>query len=55
MKRSKLRNKFNRDRNHENWSNSKFQRNYFVNLLRKTEKQYYENLSVINVMDDQTF
>ena len=55
MKRSKLRNKFNRDRNHENWSNFKFQRNYFVNLLRKTEKQYYENLSVINVMDDQTF
>ena len=55
MKRSKLRNRFNRDRNHEIWSNFKFQRNYVVKLLRKTEKQYYENLSVKNVMDNQTF
>ena len=55
MKRSKLRNKFNRNRNRENWYNFKFQRNYCVNLLRKTKKQYYENLSVKNVMDNQTF
>ena len=54
MKRSKLRNKFNRNRNHENWCNFKFQRNYCVNLLRKMKKQY-ENLSVNNVMDSQTF
>ena len=55
MKRSKLRNKFNRNRNYENWCNFKFQRNYCVNLLRKTKKQYYENLSVKNVMDNQTW
>ena len=55
MKISKLRNKFNRNRNHENWCNSKFQRNYCVNLLSKTKKQYYKNLSVKNVMDNQTF
>ena len=36
MKRSKLRNKFNGNRNHENWCNFKFQRNYCVNL-RKTK------------------
>ena len=54
MKGSKLRNKFNRNRNHENWCNFKFQRNYCVNLLRKTKKQY-ENLNVDNVMDNQTF
>ena len=55
MKRSKLRNKFNRNRNHENWCNFKFQRNYCVNLLRKTKKQYYKNLNVKNVVDNQTF
>ena len=54
MKRSKIRNKFNRNRYHENWCNFKFQRNYCVNL-RKTKKQYYENLSVKNIMDNQTF
>ena len=55
MKRSKLKNKFNRNRNHENWCNFKFQRNYCVNLLRKTKKQYYKNLNVKNVVDNQTF
>ena len=55
MKRSKLRNKFNRNRNHENWCNSKFQRNYCVILLRKMKKQYYKNLNVKNVVDNQTF
>ena len=55
MKRLKLRNKFNKNRNHENWCNFKFQRNYWVRLLKKTKKQYYENLSVKNVMDNQIF
>ena len=55
MKRSKLRKKFNRNRNHENWRNFKFQTNYCVNLLRKTKKQYYKNLNVKNVVDNQTF
>ena len=55
MKRSKLRNKFNRNRNHENWCNFKTQRSYCVNFLRKTKKQCYENLSVKNAMDRQTF
>ena len=52
MGTSKLRSKFNRSRNHENWCTFKFQRNYYVNLLRKTKKR---NLSVKNVMDNQTF
>ena len=54
MKRSKLRNKLNRNRNPENWCNFKFQRKHCVNFLRKTKKQYYENSSVKNVMDNQT-
>ena len=52
MGTSKLGSKFNRSRNHENWCNFKFQRNYYVNLLRKTKKR---NLSVKNVMENQTF
>ena len=44
--RKEILNKFNRNRNHENWCNFKFQRNYYVNVLRKIKKQYYENLSV---------
>ena len=55
MKRSKIRNRLNTNRNNENWCNFKFRRNYCVNLLRKTKKRYYENLSVKNVMDNQTF
>ena len=55
MKRSKLSNKFNRNRNHENGCNFKFQRNYCVNLLRKMKKQYYKNSSVKNVIGNQTF
>ena len=55
MERSKLRNRFNRNKNHENLCNFKFQRNYCVNLLRKTKKQYYESLNVKYIMDNQTF
>ena len=55
MKRSNLRNTFNRNKNHENWCNFKFQRNYCVNLLSETKELYYENLSVKNVMNNQTF
>ena len=54
MKRSKQRNTFNRNRNHENWCIFKLQRNYCVNLLRKIKKPH-ENLSVKNVTDNQTF
>ena len=38
IKRLHLRNEFNRNRNHENWCNFKFQRNYCVNLFKKTKK-----------------
>ena len=38
IKRLQLRSEFNRNRNHENWCNFKFQRNYCVNLFKKTKK-----------------
>ena len=39
MKRSKLRSKFNKERNIENWSEYKRQRNLCSNLLKLFEKQ----------------
>ena len=54
MKRSKLRNKFNRNRNHENWCNFKMQRNYCRKRFRKTKKQHYKNLGVQDVTENQT-
>ena len=36
MKRSKLPNKFNKERNAKNWSNYKQQRNYCSNLSKKS-------------------
>ena len=55
MKRSKLRKKFNRNRNDEDWCNLTFQRNFCVNLPRKRRRKYYEYLGVKNVMGNQTF
>ena len=39
MKRSKLRNKFNEERNIENWSQYKRQRNLCSNLLQQSKKR----------------
>ena len=41
MVRSKLKNKYNKIRTEENWDSYKKQRNFCVNLLRKTKKEYY--------------
>ena len=42
MKRSKLKNKFNKKRNYENWSLYKKLGNCCLTLLRKTKKAYFE-------------
>ena len=55
MKRSKLKNNFNKNRNHENWCKYKTQRNYCVNLLRKSKKQYFSNINVSDVTDSKSF
>ena len=55
MTRSKLKNNFNMNRNHENWCKYKTQRNYWVILLRKSKKQYLSNLNVNDVTDNKTF
>ena len=53
MKRSKLKNNFNKKRSHENWCKYKPQRNYCVNLLRKSKRQYFSNIS--DVTDNKSF
>ena len=52
MKRSKLKNNFNKNRNHENWCQYKTQRNYCVILLRKSKKQYFSNIDVCDITDN---
>ena len=53
IKRSKLKNSFNKNRSHKNWCKYKTQINYCVNLLRKSKKQYFSNIS--DVTDNKCF
>ena len=46
MKRSKLKNLFNKNKTEETWCKYKIQRNYYVNILYKTKKHYYKNLDI---------
>ena len=55
MKRSKLKNIFNKNKNKENWCKYKTQRNYSVNLICKTKKQYYKSLDIKEVTDNKKF
>ena len=49
MKRSKLKNKFNKERNAKNWFNYKQQRNCCLNLLTESKTRYFDNLNVKDV------
>ena len=55
MKRCKLKNKYNKKRNYENWSLHKKQINYCLTLLRKTKKAYFEKLNIKEIGDNKTF
>ena len=55
MKRSTLKHNFKKNRNRENWCKYKTQRNYCVNLLRKSKKQYFSNINVSDVTDNKSF
>ena len=46
MKRSRLRNKFLKDRTETNENDFKLQRNFCKKLLRTTKKLYYSNLYI---------
>ena len=53
MTRSKLKRRYNFDRNTINFEKYKRQRNIYVNLLRKSKKQYFNNIGVKNVTDNK--
>ena len=55
MKRSKLRNKFNEERNIENWSEYKRQRNLCSNLLKESKKRHFNNSNVKDVTENKQF
>ena len=55
MKRSKLRNKFNKQRNIENWSEYERQHNLCSNLLKQSKKRHFNNLSVKYVTKNKRF
>ena len=53
MTRSKLKRRYNFDRTTINFKKYKRQRNIYVNLLRKSKKQYFNNIGVKNVTDNK--
>ena len=55
MLRSKLKNKFNKERNHINWCNYKRHRNHFLSILLKTKKEYFNSLNMKQVSDNKLF
>ena len=55
MVRSKLKNKYNKNRIGENWDSYKTQRKFSVNLLRKTKKDYFSDLNIKNITDNKAY
>ena len=52
MKRTRLRNWYLKKRSEQNRLSYVRQRNYCVSLLRKTKKDYYANLNVKDIVDN---
>ena len=55
MTRSKLKTRYNLDRPTINLENYTKQRNICVSLLRKSKKQYFNNIDIKDVMDNKKF
>ena len=55
MKHSRLRSKFLRDRTENSRKEYKKQRNFYVNLLKKTKKYHFVNLDVNSVLNNRKF
>ena len=55
MHGSKFKNIYNKKRINDNWTNYKKQRNFCVNLLRKTKADYFQNLNIRDLSDNRKF
>ena len=53
MHRSKFKNVYNKKRTNYNWANYKKQMNFCVNLLRKSETDYSQNLNIRHLSDNR--
>ena len=51
MKRSKLKNKFNKERIAKNWSDYKQQRNWYSNLWKESKTRHFNNLNECQICD----
>ena len=51
MYRSKLKNIYNKTRANEVWDNCNKQRNFYVNLLHNTKKNYFQKLNIKDLTD----
>ena len=55
MKRSKLRNTFNKKRSSENWQNYKRQHSTCSNILKSSKKKFFEALKINEITDKRKF
>ena len=55
MKRSKLRNTFNKKRSSKNWENYKRQRNICPIILKSTKKTFFETLNINEIIGNWKF
>ena len=55
MRRSRLKNIYNRTRSPENWNNYKKQCNFCVDLLKKTKRSYFEQINIKDISDNKKF
>ena len=55
MLRSKLKNNYLKNKTVENWSEFKKQRNYCVNLRKKSKKEYFSKICENGTLDSKTF
>ena len=55
MKRTRLKNSFNKTRTNDNWAAYKRQRNLCVKILRQNKRSYYSQLDPKVVSDNKRF
>ena len=55
MHRSGLKNVFNKNGTTKTWDSYEKQRDFCINLLRKTKKEYFKNIIVKDINDNKKF
>ena len=53
MKRSQLKNRYNKNQNYKNWYLYKKQRNFCVSLIKKTKRNYFKNVKIQDITDNK--